>query len=148
MAEQQAGKKPPVANTAAKFALIGTITAAIIGATATITVALLQRKDSVPAPATVAPTLPTATPGFPEKKVFDEYALESDRGVKKVLISSYGIPADQIQKVDCPAGQEVRVGNKFTCTVQIDGGDLREQVVDITVRNDSGEYEVGTPRDR
>lgn len=141
VAEQQADKKPEATITGAKIALVGTIVAAIIGATATITVALLQRKNSVPAPA------PTATPGFFPKKVLDESALEGDNGVKKVLIGSYGVPADQIQSVDCPAGQEVKAGNKFTCTVQLGGDNPGEKVVDITVRNDSGEYEVGTPRD-
>jgi hypothetical protein len=148
VAEEQVDKKPEATVTGAKIALVGAIAAAMIGATATITVALLQRKDPVPAPATLAPTFPAGTPGFAERKVFDEYALEGDRGVKKVLIGSYGMPADQIQSVDCPADQEVRVGNKFTCTVQLDGGNPRERVVDITVRSDNGEYEVGTPRDK
>jgi hypothetical protein len=88
------------------------------------------------------------TPGFFNPKVFDEKALEGDNGVKKVLISSYGMPKDQIQSVDCPAGQKVKQGNKFTCTVKIGGDSPSEKIVDITVRNDNGEYEVGAPRDK
>jgi hypothetical protein len=88
------------------------------------------------------------TPGFFNKKVFDEAALEGDNGVKKVLISSYGVPAEQIESVDCPTGQEVKQGNKFSCDIQLGGDEPKQQVVDITVRNDNGEYEVGTPRDR
>jgi hypothetical protein len=88
------------------------------------------------------------TPGFFNKKVFDQNALQGDNGVKKVLISSYGVPKDQIQSVSCPADQEVKQGNKFQCTVKLGGDSPKEQVVDITVRNDSGEYEVGTPRDK
>lgn len=121
VAEQQAGNKPEATITAAKIALIGTIVAAIIGATATITVALTQRQNSLPAPATVTHTFPAATPGFAPKKVFDESALERDQGVKKILISSYGLPTDQIRSVDCPANQEVKAGNKFTCTIQLSG---------------------------
>jgi hypothetical protein len=88
------------------------------------------------------------TPGFFNKKVFDQGALEGDNGVKKVLISSYGVPKDQIQSVSCPANQEVKQGNKFQCTVKLGGDNPKDQSVDITVRNDSGEYEVGTPRDK
>jgi hypothetical protein len=88
------------------------------------------------------------TPGFFNKKVFDQSALQGDNGVKKVLISSYGVPKDQIQSVSCPANQEVKQGNKFQCTIKLGGDSPKEQVVDITVRNDSGEYEVGTPRDK
>jgi Domain of unknown function (DUF4333) len=88
------------------------------------------------------------TPGFFNKKVFDESALEGNDGVKKVLTNNYGVPADQIQQVDCPANEEVKQGRKFSCTVKLGGDNPKEQVVDITVRNDSGEYEVGTPRDK
>ena len=88
------------------------------------------------------------TPDFFNKKVFDQSALQGDNGVKKVLISSYNMPKDQIQSVTCPANQEVKQGNKFTCTVKLGGDNPKEQVVDITVRNDTGEYEVGAPRDK
>ena len=92
--------------------------------------------------------LALVTPGFLNKKVFDEGALEGDNGVKKVLTTSYTVPKDQIQSVDCPANQEVKQGNKFTCVVKLGGDNPKEQVVDITVRNDSGEYEVSAPRDK
>jgi hypothetical protein len=88
------------------------------------------------------------TPGFFNKKVFDQTALEGDNGVKKVLISSYGVTKDQIQSVTCPANEEVKQGNKFSCTVKLGGDSPKELVVDITVRNDSGEYEVGNPHDK
>jgi hypothetical protein len=88
------------------------------------------------------------TPGFLTKKVFDEGALEGDNGVKKVLVTSYNVPKDQIQSIDCPADQEVKQGNKFQCTVKLGGDNPKVQVVDVTVRNDSGEYEVGSPRDK
>ncbi|HET9140474.1 DUF4333 domain-containing protein [Actinophytocola sp.] len=87
-------------------------------------------------------------PGFFVKKVFDESALEGDNGVRKVLTASYGVQNDQIQSIDCPANQEVKQGVKFSCTVKLGGDNPKEQVVDITVRNDDGEYEVGTPRDK
>jgi hypothetical protein len=88
------------------------------------------------------------TPGFFNKKVFDETALEGDNGVKKVLTTSYGMPGDQIESVDCPANEEVKQGRKFSCTVKLGGDNPKNQVVDITVRNDNGEYEVGSPRDQ
>jgi hypothetical protein len=87
-------------------------------------------------------------PGFFVKKVFDESALEGDNGVRKVLTASYGVPNDQIQSVDCPVNQEVKQGVKFTCTVKLGGDNPKDQLVDITVRNDDGEYEVGTPHDK
>lgn len=86
------------------------------------------------------------TPGFFNKKVFDESALEGDNGVKKVLTSSYGMSAEQIESVDCPANEEVKQGRKFECRVQVGGDTPQVKIVDITVRNDSGEYEVGSPR--
>ncbi|HEV8555607.1 MAG TPA: DUF4333 domain-containing protein [Actinophytocola sp.] len=87
-------------------------------------------------------------PGFFTKKVFDQGALEGDNGVKKVLIGSYGVQKDTIQSVSCPADQEVKQGNKFQCTVKLGGDNPKDLVVDITVRNDGGEYEVGAPRDK
>lgn len=131
--EQPGGRRPDVTITAAKIALVGTIVAAIIGATATITAALLQRDNSAP---------PTS-PMFPRQKVLDEAALEGDAGVKKILIADYGVP---VESVDCPAEQEVETGNEFTCTVQLEGGSGEKQV-DITVVDDNGRYEVGEPRD-
>lgn len=142
MTGQHVDKKTEASLTGVKIALVGTIVAAIIGATATITAALLQSRDPAP------PTSIFDQPGYSPRKVFDEDALESDDGVEKILVGSYGLLADQIQNVDCPAGQEVKAGTKFTCTVQFDGDNPWEKEVEITVRDDSGEYEVGIPQDR
>lgn len=140
--EQRADRKRESTITGAKIGVAGVIVVAIIGATVAVTVALVQDKDSVPA-------FPTATtPGVSSKKVLDESALEGDSGVRKVLIDSYGVGADQIQRVDCPADEEAVAGNTFSCTVQFGGGNRGVMVVDIIVRDDSGEYEVGAPRDR
>lgn len=82
------------------------------------------------------------TPGFFNKKVFDESALEGDNGVKKILVENYHVEAKDISKVDCPANQEVKKGATFSCTVTISG---QSQNVKITVVNDDGQYEVSTP---
>jgi Domain of unknown function (DUF4333) len=82
------------------------------------------------------------TPGFFNKKVFDESALEGDSGVQKILVENYNVPAEDIGPVDCPADQEVKQGNTFNCTVTIadEANDVK-----ITVVNDDGQYEVATP---
>jgi Domain of unknown function (DUF4333) len=82
------------------------------------------------------------TPGFLNKKVFDEAALEGDNGVQKILIENYNESADDISKVDCPADQEVKQGATFDCKVTIRD---EEQTVKITVVNEDGQYEVATP---
>ncbi|MPZ79371.1 MAG: DUF4333 domain-containing protein [Actinophytocola sp.] len=82
------------------------------------------------------------TPGFLNKKVFDESALEGDNGVKKILVENYNEPADDISKIDCPADQEVKQGNTFECTATIRD---EETTVKITVVNNDGQYEVSTP---
>jgi Domain of unknown function (DUF4333) len=82
------------------------------------------------------------TPGFLNKKVFDEAALEGDNGVKKILVENYNESADDISKVDCPADQEVKQGATFECKVTIRE---EEQTVKITVVNEDGQYEVATP---
>jgi Domain of unknown function (DUF4333) len=86
------------------------------------------------------------TPGFLNKKVLDEGALEGDGGVKKVLTAKspngYDIPADKIESVDCPANKEVKAGTEFDCTVKIEG---KDQTVHIKVRDDEGQYEVSPP---
>jgi hypothetical protein len=87
------------------------------------------------------------TPGFLSKKVFDESALEGDNGVKKILTANYDKPADKIEKVDCPANQEVKKDSTFLCTVKF-SDNPNEQVVDVKVLDDSGTYEVGPPRDK
>jgi hypothetical protein len=142
VAKQQAGKKPDTTITAAKIALIGTISAAFIGAAATVTVALLQHKSSDQTAENPAALFPTSTSADLAIKVFDESALESDDGIKKILVEDYKMRAET---VNCPADQEVRAGNKFTCVVRIGEGDFKELAVTITVVNDSGEYQVGLP---
>ncbi|HEX2131591.1 MAG TPA: DUF4333 domain-containing protein [Actinophytocola sp.] len=84
-------------------------------------------------------------PGFLNKKVFDEAALEGDEGVKKILIENYNEPAEDVGAVDCPADQEVKQGNTFECTVTIRD---EEMTVQITVVNDDGQYEVSTPESK
>jgi Domain of unknown function (DUF4333) len=82
------------------------------------------------------------TPGFLNKKVFDEAALEGDDGVRKILIENYNESAEDISNVDCPADQEVKQGATFDCKVTIRD---EEQTVKITVVNEDGQYEVATP---
>jgi len=136
VAERQAEQKSD-SNNGAKFVLIGTIVAAIIGAIATITAALLQRRDSFPIP-----------PSLLNPKVLDKTALEGDNGVKKILVGTYGIQADQIQSLNCPGDEEVKAGNKFACTVTLSGDRPGEQVVDIVILDDNGQYQVGQPHYR
>lgn len=87
------------------------------------------------------------TPGFFNSKVFDESALEGDNGVRKILTANYDKPANKIEKVDCPANQEVKKDTTFLCTVKFNDNP-NEQVVDVKVLDDNGTYEVGPPRDR
>jgi hypothetical protein len=89
-------------------------------------------------------------PGFFVTKVFDETALEGGNGVQKVL-ATYGVNAEQVESVDCPAKQEVKKDATFVCTVRIkDKPDeaAKDRVVDVKVLDDQGTYEVGQPRDR
>lgn len=133
----QADKKPDARITAAKLVL-GAIVVAVLGAATAITVVLLQDKDSAPTPATIGNS-------EVDTKVLDEAALEGPDGIKKILISVYGLPADQIGRVECPADQEVKTGNQFSCTVQLGSA---VKVVDIKVLDDLGQYQVSLPRDR
>jgi uncharacterized protein DUF4333 len=91
------------------------------------------------------------TPGFLNKKVLDQSALEGDNGVKKILTTTgqggYSVPADQIEKVTCPANQEVKAGNTFSCDVTFKT-DPKNRVVDIKILDDKGTYEVGQPHEK
>jgi uncharacterized protein DUF4333 len=127
--------------TGIRWTVAGTIAAALITAAASIIAALLNRGTPEP-PATWL----DAKRGEPGRTVFDEAALESNDGVQRVLIDNYGMRADQIERVDCPDDQEVAAGTGFSCVVELGGDEPREMTVDITVRDDSGEYEVGRPR--
>jgi hypothetical protein len=86
------------------------------------------------------------TPGFLNKKVFDESALEGENGVQKILVDDYKM--ENIEGVDCPADQEVKQGVTFTCTVTQGGEDGGELDVAITVTNDDGEYQVALPEEK
>lgn len=86
------------------------------------------------------------TPGFLNKKVFDESALEGENGVQKILVDDYKM--ENIEKVDCPADQEVKQGATFTCTVTQGGEEGGELSVSITVTNDDGEYQVALPEEK
>ena len=87
------------------------------------------------------------TPGFLNKKVLDESALEGDNGVKKILVGSYGKKPEEVSKVDCPANQEVKSGATFQCDVTFTT-DPKNQIVDIKILDDKGTYEVGTPHEK
>jgi uncharacterized protein DUF4333 len=83
------------------------------------------------------------TPGFLNKKVFDETALEGDNGVKKILTGDYNV--QNVESVDCPADVEVRQGNTFQCKVKIGGDEPKEQTVNVTIKDNEGQYEVAPP---
>lgn len=75
-------------------------------------------------------------PGFFVTKVLDQSAVQD--GVKQML-SRYGDPADS---VTCPADQEVKAGNVFTCSAVI-GGTARQ--ITVTVLDTNGNYQVSRP---
>jgi uncharacterized protein DUF4333 len=72
-------------------------------------------------------------------RVFDDGALE--KGVRSALERGYDLTG--IDQVRCPADQEVRKGRQFDCAVLISG---ENRTVTVTVRDESGEYEVSVPR--
>ncbi|RLK59100.1 DUF4333 domain-containing protein [Actinokineospora cianjurensis] len=79
------------------------------------------------------------TPGWFNKRVFDVNAVQD--GVKSILTDKYSI--EGVESVSCPAQQEVKKDNRFTCEVTISG---EKKTVNITVRNSTnGEYEVAPP---
>lgn len=83
------------------------------------------------------------TPGFFNKKVFDQAALEGDDGVKKILVNDYNV--QNVESVSCPADVEVKQGNTFQCKVKIGGDEPKEQTVNITIKDNEGQYEVAPP---
>ena len=87
----------------------------------------------------VVAVLGFVAPGFFKKKVFDNTAVQS--GVQKILTENYKISG--VSGVTCPADQDVKKDNTFTCTATING---KSQSVKITVKTDDGEYEVGQPQ--
>lgn len=75
------------------------------------------------------------TPGFFNKKVLDQNAVQ--QGVVKILKERYQEEATDVQ---CPADQEVKAGNSFTCDLKVDG---EARTVTITVKTESdAQYEV------
>ncbi|MEV7548049.1 DUF4333 domain-containing protein [Amycolatopsis sp. NPDC089917] len=78
------------------------------------------------------------TPGWFNTQVFNNTQMQTD--VQKLLTETYGIK--EISAVACPSGQEVKDGVKFTCTATIEG---KPQEVPITVKGDTGNYEVSPP---
>jgi hypothetical protein len=62
------------------------------------------------------------------------------QGVQKVLKDSYGI--DDVQDVNCPSGEKVKVGNSFDCSMKV-GGESKKVTIKIT--KSDGTYEVGRP---
>ncbi|KZB88081.1 DUF4333 domain-containing protein [Amycolatopsis regifaucium] len=78
------------------------------------------------------------TPGWFNTQVFNNTQMQTD--VQKLLTETYKIP--NVSAVSCPSGKEVKDGEKFTCTATIDG---KPQDVPITVKGDTGNYEVSPP---
>lgn len=78
------------------------------------------------------------TPGFFNKKVFDNAAVQD--GVSKMLKDYYKVNPSA---VSCPTDQEVKAGSTFTCTVTING---QQQKVTNKITTDDGHYEVGQPQ--
>jgi hypothetical protein len=76
-------------------------------------------------------------PGFFTTTVFDQQAVQD--GVRRILTDEYGQNADAVR---CPLDQQVRQGTTFTCTATIDD---KLRTVLITVKTDSGKYEVARP---
>jgi len=79
-------------------------------------------------------------------RVFDDAVLEGPNGIERILSMDYKI--ENIDSIDCPADQEVKVGSKFTCTVTQGGDDPKELTVEITVVGDDGTYQVALPEEK
>lgn len=87
----------------------------------------------------VAAVLAFVWPGWFTSKVFDNGAVAD--GVKTVLTRNY--KQENVTDVSCPSNQKVKVGSSFTCTVTVDG---QPKTVRITVKSNSGDYEVAQPK--
>ena len=77
-------------------------------------------------------------PGFFKTQVFNNTQMQTD--VQKLLTDTYKI--EGVTAVSCPADQKVSDGAKFDCTATVGG---KQQKVPITVKGDSGNYEVSPP---
>jgi Domain of unknown function (DUF4333) len=80
-----------------------------------------------------------ATGRLSRTTTFDNTAVQN--GVKDILTREYKI--DNVSSVSCPSGQEVKAGRTFTCTATVGG---QQRTINITVKTDAGEYEVGRPQ--
>lgn len=78
-------------------------------------------------------------PGWLNKKVFDQDAVQ--KAVTELVKNDFNVEATD---TSCPeAGKtEVKAGNKFTCTMKVDGD---EKTVQIVVLDDAGTYSVSPP---
>lgn len=81
-------------------------------------------------------------PGWLSKTTFDNNAVQTD--VQKILTDApdAGFGLSDVGSVTCPSGQEVTAGHTFSCDVSV-GGEAKK--VTITVKDDTGTYEVGYP---
>lgn len=70
--------------------------------------------------------------------VLDQHAVEA--GVRKILTENFEL---DVTDVRCPASQEIRPGNTFTCSVTFTSGDTGD--APVTVVDEDGEYTVGSP---
>lgn len=115
--QQQWGQQPPSSGGGKKTGLIigGAVLAVVLVAGAVVGILTLTAKDQL-----------------------DQAAVQT--GVAKVLADSYGI--DDVEDVQCPAGQEVAVDATFTCDLKV-GGEAKK--VNIKITKDDGTYEVGRP---
>lgn len=66
-------------------------------------------------------------------------AASMDKTVLNILTEDYKI---SVQAVNCPSGEPDQVGETFKCTATVGG---QQKQVQITVKNTSGQYEVGQP---
>jgi hypothetical protein len=82
-------------------------------------------------------------PGFLNKKVFDHAKVEA--GVTKILTDAppNGYGQTGVTGTSCPSDQAVKTGATFTCTATVGGS---QKQITVTVKDDSGKYEVGVPR--
>jgi hypothetical protein len=72
-------------------------------------------------------------------KTLDRTAAES--GVEEIVTGTYG--SSGVTNVSCPDGQEVKRGNSFDCSLNVDG---ISRTVTLTFTDDNGTYEVSRPR--
>lgn len=135
---------PDATTTAAKIALVGTIMAAIIGATATITAALVSRDNPTPTPMPPAPTTsvnaspttsptPVATPTTPTSAATsttpampDGVTYQCDGSAPAGINITYGPSGSGLQATSLPfTAHDDSVSQTAQCyaiTAQLQGG--------------------------